>query len=141
MLENCTIIKWKHHKQKPWTISLFPGTGGKKHKIRIQTNLDKFFVIYTQRANFISIQQTHKSTRTAKKKTPIFQWNKEWGGQTIYKNNLQKTLMTDYMKQRQVLSKLRNAYHNYSEILGLIWWQSIQDWGDGLKKEELLINV
>lgn len=49
--------------------------------------------------------------------------------------------MTDYMKQRQVLSKLRNAYHNYSEILGLIWWQSIQDWGDGLKKEELLINV
>lgn len=62
MLENCTIIKWEHHKQKPWTISLPPGTEG---KIQNQ-NSDKFFVIYTQRANFLSIQQTHKSTRTAK---------------------------------------------------------------------------
>ena len=27
--------------------------------------------------------------------------------QTIYKNNLQKTLMTDYIKQGQVLSQLK----------------------------------
>ena len=31
---------------------------GEKHKIRTETNLDKIFVMYTQKANFLNIQQT-----------------------------------------------------------------------------------
>ena len=47
-------------------------------------------MIYTQKANFISIQQTHKSTRTAKKPQYFNETRSEEGEQYIKTNNLQK---------------------------------------------------